>query len=265
VPGVPVEKKAEPQNAKASKARIVADRFETITRFYRASLQELQGALGPKAGVTVYAHLHASDRSHFWAQLADQSPEQQLRTLLGHMESQNASNILTEIAHSKTKPFDRVLFGLGIRHVGDRTAVALVEHFPTMTAMMDASLDDLQRVPDIGPAVAESVYEFLHEPTNQQLISDLEKLGLSFEEKGKRQTGNRLNGKTFVITGQLESLTRDEAKSLIQQQGGKVTGAVSSKTDFLVVGVSPGSKLAEADKLGIRQLTERELNELLGR
>jgi len=265
VPGIPVGKKSEPRDGEPSRARIIADRFKTITRFHRASVQELQETLGQKVGATVHAHLHASEHAPFWARLAGLSQEQQLRMLLEHMESQNANNILGEIEHSKGKPFDRVLFGLGIRHVGDRTAGVLVEHFPTIRDLMSATPEDLQRVPDVGPAVAQSIYEFFQEPANQRLISDLKELGLRFEEEGKRQIGDRLLGKTFVITGELESLTRGEAKALIEQQGGKVTGSVSSKTNYLVVGASPGSKLAEARKFGIRELSERQLNEILGR
>jgi DNA ligase (NAD+) len=265
VSGIPTETKRKKPDGKRGRAEIVGDRFGTITRFYQASLQDLQGVLGEKVGAVVHTHLHSSERAQFWSNLAALTPKQQLGGLLERMESQNASNILAEIARSKDKPFDRVLFGLGIRHVGEQTATALVEHFPTIADLAGATIEELQRVPDIGPTVARSVYEFLHEPANQRLISDLKALGLCFKETRKREIGDRLAGKTFVITGELESLTREEAKGLIQQQGGKVTGSVTSKTDYLVVGASPGSKLAEALKLGIRQITERELQELLGR
>ena len=265
VSGIPIGTKGRQQDGKLNRAKIVGDRFGTITRFYQASLQDLQGALGKKVGAIVHAHLHSSEHAQFWSNLSVLAPEQQLGGILERMESQNASNILAEIARSKDKPFDRVLFGLGIRHVGEQTSRALVEHFPTIADLTDATIEELQRVPDIGPTVARSVYEFLHEPANQQLISDLKELGLCFEETQRRKIGDRLAGKNFVITGELESLTREEAKGLIQQQGGKVTGSVSSKTDYLVVGASPGSKLAEAQKLGVRQINERELKELLGR
>jgi DNA ligase (NAD+) len=265
VSGIPIETKRKKPDGKRGRAEIVGDRFGTITRFYQASLQDLQGVLGEKVGAVVHAHLHSSERAQFWSNLAALTPKQQLGGLLERMESQNASNILAEIARSKDKPFDRVLFGLGIRHVGEQTATALVEHFPTIADLTGATIEELQRVPDIGPTVARSVYEFLHEPANQRLISDLKGLGLCFKETRKREIGDRLAGKTFVITGELESLTREEAKGLIQQQGGKVTGSVTSRTDYLVVGASPGSKLAEALKLGVRQITERELQELLGR
>jgi DNA ligase (NAD+) len=263
VSGIPIETKK--RDGKPGRAEIVGNRFGTITGFYQASLQDLQAALGEKVGAIVHAHLHSSEHAQFWSNLSLLTPEQQLGGLLERMESQNASNILAEIARSKDKPFDRVLFGLGIRHVGEQTSRALVEHFPTIADLTDATIEELQRVPDIGPTVARSVYEFLHEPANQQLISDLKELGLCFEETQRRKIGDRLAGKNFVITGELESLTREEAKGLIQQQGGKVTGSVSSKTDYLVVGASPGSKLAEAQKLGVRQINERELKELLGR
>src|SRR5208337_3018463 len=173
VSGIPIETKSKQQDGKPSRAKALGDRFGTITRFYKASLQDLKGALGEKVGAVVHAHLHNSEHAQFWSNLAGLSPERQLESLLERMESQNASNILTEIARSKEKPFDRVLFGLGIRHVGEQTAVALVEHFPTIADLTGATIEELQRVPDIGPTVARSVYEFLHEPANQRLISDL--------------------------------------------------------------------------------------------
>ncbi len=265
IPSIPIHKKTEPEDGKPSRAKMIADKFGTISGFYQASLRGLQETLGQKIGGEVHEYLHASERGQFWSELAELTPPQQLQKLLSRMESRSASNILREIVESKSKPFHRVVYGLGIPHVGERTAAALVQHFPSMSALMSASVAELQQVTDIGPTVAQSVYEFLHEPSNLRLISDLKELGLTLEEKGQRKIGTNLVGKTFVITGELESLPREEAKSMIRQEGGKVTDSVTSKTDYLVVGASPGSKLAEARRLGIREISERELNELLGR
>jgi DNA ligase (NAD+) len=139
-----------------------------------------------------------------------------------------------------------------------------VEHFPTIEKLTNTSVEELEEVPDIGPVVAQSVYEFLHEPSNQRLISELKELGLRFEYKPKKRSVGTFTDKTLVITGEFDSFSQDEVKKLIQEHGGKVTESVSSKTDYLVVGTAPGSKLAKAEKLGIRRISEKELKNLLG-
>jgi len=199
--------------------------------------------LGEKIWEAVYEYLHFPDNSGFWHELSALPVESQLRKLFSKVESTQAEKILAEIDKSKKQKFDRVLFGLGIRHVGEQTASVLAEHFGSIDAIRDSSVETLQEVEDIGPTVAKSIFEFLSEPSNWNLISELRDIGLQLEQKQERKTGSLLAGKTFVLTGEMESLTRDEAKQLIKDQGGKVTSSVSSKTDFVVVGASPGSKL----------------------
>jgi DNA ligase (NAD+) len=248
------------------KARALRRHFRTIRAFVEAPAHELQdpSVLGKRLGMTVYEHLRSSDRAAFWHELSTLPLESQLRKLFSSVESVQAENLLKEIAKSKGRTFDRVLFGLGIRHVGEQTASVLAEHFGSIDALKNSSIETLQEVQDVGPTVAKSVFEFLSEPSNWTLISELKSIGLQFEQERKRKVGDRLAGKSFVLTGELESLTRDEAKQLIKDQGGKITNSVSSKTDFVVVGASPGSKLADAQKLGIPQLSENALKEILG-
>jgi DNA ligase (NAD+) len=247
------------------KPELLGDRLKTIGGLFDASTEQLQSKqlLGQKLGGSVYEHLHRSKKAALWHELAELPTKQQLRAILRTIESQAAQNVLAEIEKSKSQPFDRVLLGLGILHVGEQTSLALVEHFPTIEDLTNAPVEELQDVPDVGPTVAQSVYEFLHEAANQRLISELKVLGLRFAGK-KKQRGTELAGKTFVLTGELESLTREEAKEVIQQHGGKVTGSVSRKTDYVVVGTSPGSKLAEAEKLGVQRIDENEFKQLLG-
>jgi len=155
-----------------------------------------------------------------------------------------------------------VILGLGIGQVGTRTAELLAEHFGSMDALMDASAEELQEVQDVGPSVSTSIREFFDEPRNRELVKRLEAYGLTF--KGvKRVRGTALAGKTFVITGTLEKYSRDEAKRLIEDAGGKVSGSVSKKTDYVVAGDDPGSKLDKARELGVKVVGEKEMEELL--
>jgi DNA ligase (NAD+) len=252
------------RNVKTGKPEILWRRFRTISAFTEAPIYELQSVLGEKLGRAVHEYLHASDKAAFWHGLSALPVESQLRKLFSVVESTQAEKVLAEIIKSKKQKFDRVLFGLGIRHVGEQTASILAEHFSSIDAIRDSSVETLQEVQDIGPTVAKSIFEFLSEPSNWKLISELRDIGLQFEQKQERITGSLLAKKTFVLTGEMESLTRDEAKQLIKDLGGKVTNSVSSKTDFVVVGASPGSKLAEAQKLGVPQVSENELKKILG-
>jgi DNA ligase (NAD+) len=266
IPGVGKSKRdKKKKNKKTGKPEVLWHKFRTISRFYEASLNELQASdvLGEKQGKAIYGYLHHSDATDFWSELSGLPLDQQLRKLFEKRESLQAAHLLLATERSKGRTFDRVLFGLGIRHVGEQTATVLAEHFGTVHHLRDADIQKLQEVADIGPVVAESVFDFLHEPKNWQLISELEGLGLQFAMQRKRSS-DRLGGKTFVLTGEMESFTRDEAKRLITERGGKVTGSVSSKTDFVVVGASPGSKLADAEKHGTRQINEDEFKQVLG-
>lgn len=181
---------------------------------------------------------------------------------LERMGKKSADNILREIENSKTLPLERVIYGLGIRFVGERTAQFLAEHFGSIDALMNASEEELQEVNEIGPSVSASIREFFDEPKNVQLVKRLEAAGLRFTGE-KKQRATTLAGKTFVLTGTLERHTREEAKKLIEDAGGKVAGSVSKKTGYVVAGAEAGSKLDKARELGVPVIGEREMEELL--
>ncbi|HWF02213.1 MAG TPA: NAD-dependent DNA ligase LigA, partial [Candidatus Angelobacter sp.] len=170
---------------------------------------------------------------------------------LERVGEKSVDNLLDEIEKSRKLPLERVILGLGIGQVGTRTAELLAEHFGSMDDLMDASAEQLQEVNDVGPSVSASIREFFDEPTNRELVKRLEKYGLTF--KGvKKVRGTALAGKTFVLTGTLPSLKREEAAAKIEAAGGKVSGSVSKKTDFVVAGEEAGSKLDKANKLGVK-------------
>jgi DNA ligase (NAD+) len=181
---------------------------------------------------------------------------------LERMGDKSAQNVLEEIEASKKLPLERVIYGLGIRMVGERTAQFLAEHFGSMDALMNASEEELQEVNEVGPRIAQSIVEFFQEPKNRELIEQLRKAGLVFTGK-KRQRGTALAGKTFVLTGTLAHFTRDEAKKMIEDAGGRVSGSVSKKTDFVVAGDDAGSKLDKAKELGVQVIGEKEMQDLL--
>ena len=182
---------------------------------------------------------------------------------LERMGDKSAQNVLDEIEASKKLPLERVIFGLGIRFVGERTAQFLAEHFGSMEALINASVEELEEVNEVGPRIAESIREFFDEPTNRELVKRLEASGLMF--KGvKKQRGTKLAGKTFVLTGTLSKFTRDEAKKLIEDAGGRVLGSVSKKTDYVVAGTDAGSKLEKAKELGVAVIDEGEMERLAG-
>jgi len=181
---------------------------------------------------------------------------------LDRMGDKSAENVLREIENSKKLPLERVIYGLGIRFVGERTAQFLAEHFGTMEAIEKASEEELQQVEEVGPRIAKSIVEFFAEPKNRELVEELRAAGLSMRGK-KKERGTKLAGKTFVLTGTLANYTRDEAKKMIEDAGGKVAGSVSKKTDFVVAGADAGSKLDKAKELGVAVIDEVGMRELL--
>lgn len=187
---------------------------------------------------------------------------QKLQTL-ERMGSKLAQKLVDAIALSKTKPWSRVLYGLGIRHVGSVNAQTLAQQFPTVEQLAQAEIQDIAEVYGIGAEIAGSVHQWFRIEANQTLISRLQNLGLQLQAEVKETPLTPLTGKTFVITGTLPTLKRDEAKELIEKTGAKVTDSVSKKTDYLVVGAEAGSKLAKAQKLGVTCLEESQLLELL--
>ena len=181
---------------------------------------------------------------------------------LERMGKKSAQNILAEIKSSKNAPLERVIYGLGIRFVGERTAQFLAEAFGSMDALMKASEEELQQVNEIGPRVSAAIREFFDEPKNVALVERLREAGLKFKGT-KKQRATTLAGKTFVLTGTLNRHTRDEAKKLLEDAGGKVVGSVSKKTDYVVAGSEAGSKLDKARELGVAVISEKEMEELV--
>ena len=182
---------------------------------------------------------------------------------LERMGDKSAQNVLDEIAASKKLPLERVIYGLGIRFVGERTAQFLAEHFGSLDGIMKANADELQEVNEVGPRIAESIVEFFSDEHNRQLVNDLRKARLTLTGQ-KQQKGTKLAGKTFVLTGTLARHSRDEAKKLIEDAGGRVSGSVSKKTDYVVAGGDAGSKLDKARELAVPVIGEEEMEELVG-
>ena len=194
------------------------------------------------------------------ADLYDLREEQLLA--LDRMGKKSVENLLTEIAASKKLPLERLIFGLGIRMVGERTAEFLSAHFGTLDALMAASEEHLLEVEEVGPRIAQSILQFFAEEKNQKLIERLHAAGLTFTGE-KKVRGTKLTGLTFVLTGTLPTYSRDEAKRRIEDAGGKVTSAVSKKTSYVVAGEEAGSKLEKAQQLGVAVLDEAALLKLL--
>ncbi len=182
---------------------------------------------------------------------------------LDRMADKSARNILEALEKSKQTTLQRFLFGLGIRHVGEATAKELARHFGSLDAVMDASEAQLLEVADVGPIVAQSLRTFFAQPHNREVVEQLRACGLAWEEGAPALAAPRpFSGKTFVITGTLPSMGRDEAKDLVEAAGGKVAGSVSKKTDYVVAGAEAGSKLDKALALGVPVIDETRLKEL---
>jgi DNA ligase (NAD+) len=175
-------------------------------------------------------------------------------------------NVVEQIVRSRDNDLSRLIYALGIRHVGEKAAATLARYFRTMGAMLDAPIEALQTVPEIGPVVAASVRTFADEPHNRALVEKLAAAGVNMStrqpEPGEAAPGP-LAGKTFVLTGTLETLSREEAAAAIERHGGKVSSSVSRKTSYLVVGADAGSKLEKARGLGVTTLTEDEFKALI--
>jgi DNA ligase (NAD+) len=179
------------------------------------------------------------------------------------MGPKSAANVIRNIDRSRYLPLPRVICALGIRFVGERTAQFLAEQFGSMEKIAAASRDELQSAEEVGPKVAESIFTFFREPQNRALVERLKAANLSFEYTVKKRAGGPLAGLTFVLTGTLPNLARDEAKQRIEAAGGKVAAAVSRKTNFVVAGDDAGSKLSKARELAIPVINETELLAML--
>jgi DNA ligase (NAD+) len=178
---------------------------------------------------------------------------------LERMGKKSAEKVKANIDASRKRPLARVLNGLGIPFVGERTAQILADTFGSIDAIAEADEQQLQRAEEVGPKVSQSIREFFHEKRNRELVERLRMAGLTFEQEIKVRASGALDGKTFVLTGTLPNLSREEAKERIEAAGGKVAGSVSKKTDYVVAGEEAGSKLDKANSLGIPVIGEPEL------
>lgn len=229
---------------------------ERIIHFASRSAMDIQG-LGPAiVSQLLDAGLIADAGDLYYLKVEDLLP-------LERFAQQSAQNLIAAIAASKNKGLERLLFALGIRHVGERAARTLARHFRSLDRLREASFEELTTLPDIGPKIAASIKAFFEEPRNLEVLEKLRRAGVRMEAEAESETPGPLAGKTFVLTGTLPNLTRQEATDLIVRAGGKVAGSVSRRTDYVVVGDNPGSKYDKARELGIPLLDEEGLRKLL--
>ncbi|GAH05334.1 unnamed protein product, partial [marine sediment metagenome] len=177
---------------------------------------------------------------------------------LGKIADKSVANMLNAIEKSKDRPLSRVIFALGILHIGEEMAELLAKHFGSIDKLANASKEELLSIPTVGPKIAESIVAFFGQAENRSLLRRLRKAGVRLEEEAVTPEELPLTGQEFVITGRLETLARQEAEAQVKALGGSTGSNVTSKTTYLVVGAEPGSKLAKAQALGIEQFTEEE-------
>ena len=187
---------------------------------------------------------------------------------LERMAEKSANNLLAAIEKSKQTTLARFIYALGIRNVGEATAKDLARHFGRLERVLAADAEQLMQVSDVGPVVAQCLRQFASEPHNLEVVEQLRAAGVIWNEsedesKAQPASGNTMAGKVFVLTGTLPTLTREEARALIEAAGGKVSGSVSRKTDFLLAGAEAGSKLEKARELGVTVIDEAQLRSLL--
>jgi len=187
--------------------------------------------------------------------------EDQLASL-ERMAEKSAANVIAAISASKQRPLWRLVAALGIRHVGGQSAQILAEYFGSLEALMRAEVEELQDIDQIGPTIAESVYEYFRDPEHRAVVQELLEAGLKPEPSRKRSRGS-LAGRTVVVTGTLKNFTRQQVQQAIKDAGGKPSSAVSGKTDFVLAGENPGSKLEKARKLGVKVIDEQQFLKMI--
>jgi DNA ligase (NAD+) len=223
-----------------------AQRAEALKHFVSRRAMDIEG-LGAKLIAQFVEEDRIANPSEIYELTKDELANRE------RMGDKSAENLVTAIEASKSTTLARFLFALGIREGGEATAASLAAYFGNLAAIVEANIEELVKVPDVGPVVAARIRDFLDEPHNLEVIARLQELGVQWEDSDPMQASEDgpLTGKTFVITGTLPEMTRDEAKDLIQKNGGKVTGGVSSKTSYLLAGEKAGSKLTKAQKLDV--------------
>ena len=236
-------------------------RLERLIHFASRSGMDIQG-LGEKVSAMLLDKGLIGDIADIYT-----LKERKERLLaIERMGEKTVDNLLEAIEKSKSQPLPRLLNALGIRHVGEETALLLAQSFGSLDRLMSASRDELSAVPSIGPRIAESIFNFFRNSTNVGIVGKLKSAGLDITETKKPGEAGEmpLYGKEFVITGKLETMSREQAEQRIKALGGTAKGDITKKTAFLVVGSEPGSKLGKAEKLGIPRITENELLKMLG-
>ena len=234
-----------------------AQRKQSLKHFASRRAMDIEG-LGDKLVDQLVDEEYVHDPADLFALEKDQLIE------LERMADKSARNLIDALEKSRHTTLERFIYALGIHDVGEATARTLAHHFGSLPALRKASKEDLMAVPDVGPIVAESILTFFKQKHNKEVIDKLLKAGLEWEDiEVKAAEELPLNGKTFVLTGTLDSMSRDEAKAALQALGAKVTGNVSKKTDYVVVGADPGSKADKAESLGVEMLDEKAFLKLI--
>jgi len=255
--GGPVMREEGEAMAYCSNTQCPAQRLEALKHFVSQGAMDIRG-LGPQTLEKMIALRLVENPADIF-----RLTREQLEQLPGFKEK-SVANLMASIEASKARPFSRVLFALGIRHVGESIAELLAGAFGSIEALADASEEEISAIQGIGPEIAHSVRSYLDVRENRELVRRLEEAGLQFRAPRSAASSGILAGKSFVITGTLPAMSRSEATEYIERRGGKVIASVSSKTSYLLVGADPGSKLKKAQDLGVPQITEEQLRSLAG-
>lgn len=234
-----------------------AKRRESLLHFAGRHAMNIDG-LGEKIVDQLLAKKMVQDVADLYALRAEEV------AALERMAEKSAQNLIEEIAASKRNALSRVIYALGVPFVGERTGQLLAEHFSSLEELSRANEEALLAVPEVGPKIASSIADFFSEPRNREIIRKLHRAGVRPAAEKRVVTSDRLAGKSFVFTGGLERHTREEAGEIVQRHGGKVSGSVSKKTDYVVAGTDPGSKYDKAKELGVTILTESEFEKIAG-
>ncbi len=242
--------------AYCSNSACPARRMESLKHFVSRGAMDIRG-LGPSTLDKLVELGLVRDPADLYRLDAEQISQ------LEGFKEKSTQNLLDSLERSRRQPFSRVLFALGLRHVGETVAELLAAGLGDLESLEAASLEEIAAIEGIGPEIAASVHGYFRQPENRELLQRLREAGLQFEHRGVRRTG-RLEGKTFVVTGTLPGMSRVEAKQFIESRGGKVTSSVSSRTDFLLAGDGPGSKLEKARELGVAVIALDDLRQLAG-
>jgi DNA ligase (NAD+) len=254
--GVEVVKPENEVMTRCTNATCPAQIYETLTHFVSRGAMDIDG-IGEKLAAALLKEGLVKNVADLY------SLRKQDLIDLERMGEKSVQNLLDAIEKSKERPFTRVIFAIGIRHVGAETAELLASHLGSMDKLANASIDDLLEVPTVGPKIAESIRAFFHQEANRRIIDELRHAGVRLEEEAVEVRERPLLGQEFVLTGRLETFPRSEVEARIKEMGGSVGSSVTRKTTHLVVGAEPGSKLEKARALGTKVLSEEEFHHLL--